>query len=500
MFQKLIAMIRQVIDKMLSKTTIREAIDTNIEISDEMSDAIDLWHKMYLDKAPWVAGSNGKVKSLNLPSAIASELARLATIEMASEITKATENTSEGESEGAEGYEDINEFYQDQVIDRLKVPVTYAAAMGGMIFKPYILDGEIVVDYIQATNFIPVSFSNNGEITSCIFPEKRTIGDDVYTKLEHHTISGKKYTITNTLYVAKKDSGSLGKQVDLDVIEEWANLASEATFTFTDKARPLFAYFKMPLANTIDTESHLGVSVYADAADLIEQADKQYSRTLWEYEAGEMAIEAGIDMFKSDMTLPENNERLYRKYDTDIQEGRPFYEVFNPDLRDESLWSGLDKILRRVEFSCGLAYGTLSDTQVVSKTAEEIKASKQRSYSTVADIQKNLESALEQLVWAMLAWRVLQDAIDGSTRNEQGNIVSSLAEIQVPDDYEISFEWDDSLIVDSKTEQGIMMSEVAASIISPEYYLKKRYGATEEQIKEMMGVIEPDDPPDDKLE
>lgn len=207
MFQKLIAMIRQVIDKMLSKTTIREAIDTNIEISDEMSDAIDLWHKMYLDKAPWVAGSNGKVKSLNLPSAIASELARLATIEMASEITKATDNTSEGESEGAEGYEDINEFYQDQVIDRLKVPVTYAAAMGGMIFKPYILDGEIVVDYIQATNFIPVSFSNNGEITSCIFPEKRTIGDDVYTKLEHHTISGKKYTITNTLYVAKKDSG-----------------------------------------------------------------------------------------------------------------------------------------------------------------------------------------------------------------------------------------------------------------------------------------------------
>lgn len=137
---------------------------------------------------------------------------------------------------------------------------------------------------------------------------------------------------------------------------------------------------------------------------------------------------------------------------------------------------------------------------MVSKTAEEVKASKQRSYSTVADIQKNLESALEQLVWAMLAWRVLQDAIDGSTRNEQGNIVSSLAEIQVPDDYEISFEWDDSLIVDSKTEQGIMMSEVAASIISAEYYLKKRYGATEEQIKEMMGVIEPDDPPDDKLE
>jgi hypothetical protein len=45
-----------------------------------------------------------------------------------------------------------------------------------------------------------------------------------------------------------------------------------------------------------------------------------------------------------------------------------------------------------------------------------------------------------------------------------------------------------------------MMSEVGASIISPEYYLKKRYGATDEQVKEMMGVVEPNDPPDDGME
>lgn len=486
MFKKLIALIRQVMDKVLSKTTIQEAVEVNIDISDQMTDAIDLWHKMYLDNADWVTGSDGKVKSLNLPSAIASELARLATIEMASEITRATEKPTEGESEGTNGHEEINDFYQEQVIDRLKVHVTYAAAMGGMIFKPYILDGEIVVDFIQATNFIPVSFSNNGEIQSCIFPEKKVVGDEVYTKLEHHTISGKKYTITNTAYVSKKDSGALGRQVDLDVIEDWANLAKEATLTFKDKAHPLFAYFKMPLANTIDTDSHLGVSVYADAVDLIMQADKQYSRALWEYEAGEMAIEAGVDLFKTDMTLPENSDRLYRKYDADDKDGKPFYQVFNPSLRDESLWSGLDKILRRVEFSCGLAYGTLSDAQVVSKTAEEIKSSKQRSYSTVADIQKNLQTALEELVWALIAWRTVDEAISGASQDEDGNIVSPLSEISVPDDYEISFEWDDSLIVDSKTEQGILMAEVAAGLITPEYYLQKRYGMTEEQIKTIL--------------
>ena len=67
--------------------------------------------------------------------------------------------------------------------------------------------------------------------------------------------------------------------------------------------------------------------------------------------------------------------------------GRDFYEVFSPEIRDTPLFHGLDEILRKIEFHCGLAYGTLSHMSETTKTASEIITSQQRSYSTVKDIQ-----------------------------------------------------------------------------------------------------------------
>ncbi|MDC9201319.1 phage capsid protein, partial [Clostridioides difficile] len=106
----------------------------------------------------------------------------------------------------------------------------------------------------------------------------------------------------------------------------------------------------------------------------------------------------------------------------------------------------------------------------VDKTAEEIKASKQRSYAFVSDVQKELRNALEDLVYAM-------DALT-TTYN--------LAPVGK---YEQSFDFDDSLIVDNKAEQSIKLQEVASGILKPERYLMWRYGVTEEQAREMM----PDD-------
>ena len=60
--------------------------------------------------------------------------------------------------------------------------------------------------------------------------------------------------------------------------------------------------------------------------------------------------------------------------------------------------------MKLIEFACCLAYGTLSDPQNVDKTATEIKTSKQRSYTFVSDTQQALQTALEDLVYAMNFW------------------------------------------------------------------------------------------------
>ena len=70
---------------MFNKGTIQEALKVDVAVSNQMANAIDLWSMIYENKAPWL---NNNVKSLNLGAAISSEVARMVTLELQSEITK----------------------------------------------------------------------------------------------------------------------------------------------------------------------------------------------------------------------------------------------------------------------------------------------------------------------------------------------------------------------------------------------------------------------------
>lgn len=447
MFQALLNWIRRQVSKIFPTKNIEEGLGIEIDISDVMADSIELWAKMYEDDAPWI--DNKIIKSLNIPSSIASEMARLVTIEMESEITGGVDGKGEAVTNDRASY--LNTQYQ-KVVDRLRIETEYAAAKGGMVFKPYLDDKNIAIDYVQADNFYPVRFNASGELVAAIFPEVIIKGDRTYTRLEYHDYLGNGVNyISNTSYVKGTEESGLGKPCELTDVKEWEDLDGELNINGLDQ--PFFSYFKMPLANNKDSKSNLGVSVYSKATKLIEEADRQYSKILWEYEGTELAVDVNLDMLNNG-ELPEGKERLYRKLDT---EDESFYKVFNPDIRDSSLFNGLNRLLQRVEFNCGLAYGTLSDVQEMAKTATEVNSSKQRSFSTVVDIQKALRIALEGLIVSM-------------------DYLTTMYNLAPKGEFETSFTFDDSIVIDSKEEQAIMLQEVAANLIKPEYYLMQRYG------------------------
>ena len=438
----------------MGKQTIESALGIKLAAAPEMMDAIELWSAMYQDCPPWKRAS---VQTIGLPAAIASELARLVTIEMKSEIS------------GSTRAEYLDKQYRS-VINDLRRYVEYGCAKGGLIFKPYIEGRDIVVDYVQAGQFFPVAFDSKGDITDIIFVERKQSGDVTYTRLERHKMVGTVCEITNKAY-RSANKNYLGNEVSLGSVDEWAGLAPRAEVINVNQL--LIGHFKPAGANTVDTSSPLGVSVYSRAVDLIREADRQYSRLLWEFEGGELAIDADVTMFKKHartgkMELPKGKERLFRALNMDsTQSGVKPLEVFSPTLRDGSLINGLNQLLQRIEDVCGLARGTFSEAQNEAKTATEIKVLKQRSYATVADNQKALQAALEQLVYAMDVWATLGRLAPAGT-------------------YDISYEWDDSVIVDTQSEQVIRMQEVAAGLLRPEQYLMWRYGVSEQDAKAMM--------------
>ena len=167
MIKEIIERIRQVIRKMLGKENIRDAIGVDVAVSDKMAREIDLWSKMYKNQPPW---KRKELKLCGLPAAIAGEFARLVTLELKTEIT---------------GNKFLNDEYQT-VIDNIRTYTEYACAKGGLAMKPYVSDGHIEVDMVQADRFFPVKFNSRGEVIAAVFMETVTIGKQVYTRLEYH--------------------------------------------------------------------------------------------------------------------------------------------------------------------------------------------------------------------------------------------------------------------------------------------------------------------------
>ena len=407
---------------------------------------------MYENHAPWV--DRQKTKSAQIPAAIASEIARLVTLEMKSEIT------------GGTGALFLNREYQKKVLADLRRYVEYGCAKGGLILKPYVTKTGLSIQYVQADSFFPLAFDDSGRIQQCVFTEQFRKGKKIYTRLEVHTLQGDRIHLTNRVFVATNDY-SLGTEIEIGSIERWSELAPELTLEGAD--RLLFGYFKVPMANAEDSDSPLGVSVYSRAPELVEEADRRYSNICWEYEGTQLAIHIATSLLKynndrNKFEYPGGQERLYRNVEYNAGAAdKPFIDTFSPEIRDTALFNGFNNQLRLIEFACNLAYGTLSDPQNVDKTATEIKVSKQRSYTFVSDTQMALQKALEDLVYAMNFWAALYGLIP------PGN------------DYQVSFVWDDSIIVDAEEERQTDRQDVAMGVMSLAEYRSKWYGETLEE-------------------
>lgn len=449
MFEKIKEWFLRGIDKMLVKSTVEEALKVKTAVSDEMDKAMDLWLKIYTNNAPWISK---EVPSLQLGASIAEEFARLITLEMKSEVT------------GSKRAEFINEEYQ-KVLEDLKSELGLFNAVGGGFFKPFVKGDKFYIDYIPQTDCKPLKFDSAGNITSIVFSSQIVKGEKRYTRLETHTLNGTDYIVENKVYVSEIYNTSLGRQTSLKEISEWSDL-EEKTIIQNIKM-PLFAYYKVPLSNNIDPKSCLGPSVYHKAVDSIRKADIQASRLDYEYESAERSIYADVNALKNENGTAKRN-KVVKTLDTGEDQ---FYKEFSPSLRDEGFIRGQNKNKQEIEFQCNLAYGTISDPSLVEKTTVEINSSKQRSYSSVSQMQHSLERALKHLVYIL-------------------DVYCDLYELIPTGEYEVSSEWDDSIIVDAESEQRIIMLEVDKRLMSKKEYLMRRYGLTEEQAIEKLKDIE----------
>ena len=426
--------------------SISEVTKEQTVASNNMMDAITLWLDMFSGNVAWLKKNPA---SLGLPAIIASDIARSVTLEMEVNIS------------GSKMAEFIDEQFKP-VRKNIRISTEYACAGGGVVFKPYVVNGKISVEVVQADYFLPLAYNTAQQITAAYFLYRHWEGRKIYSRLEKHELNGTDYKITNKAYLSSVED-AIGKPCALSEVEEWADIEPEVNISNIES--PLFAYFKIPAGNTIDKNSPLGVSVYARAVELIKDADEQYKRLLWEYEGGEFAIDAAEEAFRKvngKPVLPKGKERMFRlnNLDAATTDSEQLLKAWAPALRDSSYQSGLNRILMQIEDACCLSRGSLSDANEVAKSATEIKIMKQRSYSTITDIQKSLEYALDDLAYAMYA-------------------LATLYKLCPAGEYKTTYVWDDSIVVDAEAERMRDQSEVSQGHMPKYEYRMKWYGEDE---------------------
>ena len=434
-------------ENLLLIKSIENALEKEVLISPEMSRAMNLWDKLYRDQAPW---KSEDVKSMNLASAISGELACQATLDFQSKVT------------GSVRAEAIDAVYQEVIFD-IRRWLEIACATGGLVFKPYLDKNRLAVEYVRTERFFPLATDSRGRIISAVFVERMKREGHYYTRLEEHILDDRGVTVKNYAFSGGGFLG-LGKAISLSEVPEWANLAESVTIAGATK--PLFSYLKMPMANTVDPASPLGVSVFSRSVELICEADKQFSRLIWEYEGGELAVDASVDALlleNGDMRMPALNRRLFRALDVDAG-GSDLYSVFAPTLRDQAYIDGLNEMLVRIEDVCALARGTISSVTHSARTATELKLLRQRSYATVTDIQKSLQTALGELV----------DGLD---------IMATVFSLLPAGKHEVIFEFDDSTTTDRAAQFEERERLVRQGILNPWEFRSWYLGETEEQAK-----------------
>ncbi|MBX3004574.1 MAG: phage portal protein [Anaerolineales bacterium] len=450
---------------MIGKSDIKRLLGVEVDISSAMMTALAEWAKMYENRAEWLSKT---VRSLNLPAAVAGAFATSVTLEMEVEVT--------GASGGSGARAEFLHEQLQRILPSLREQVEYGVAKGGLIMKPWVDGDQLAVDFSQADQFIPVAFDSRKRPSKCIFVYKLRQGDYYYTRLEFHEFLGYvqdgaraegSYRIRNKVLRSTSDA-DLGSVVPLSSVPEWADLSEEESYLGV--RQPLFGYFRFPQANNIEPGSPLGVSAYARAVDLIKQADIQWSQLLWEFKSGSRRLTVDEQALPKDPKTGKfvvEDVELYRvlRSTNNVGAAGKLFEDWSPTFREQAIINGLEAILKRIEFNCGMARGMLSDPQQVDKTATEVLSSKQQYAATVVDIQKALETAIRDLLYAMDAW-------------------TSIFKLAPKGGYEATFTFDDSLVTDRQQQFAQDTQMVNMRAMGPVELRMRTYGESEAVAKQ----------------
>ena len=338
--------------------------------------------------------------------------------------------------------------------------------------------GAIRLGYCMADQFVPLAW-DNARITEGVFISRRARKGWYYTRLEWHRWDGETYTITNELYKADMQRGANADSQDIlgircpttELQEMYPGLEPE---TVVPVEESLFSYFRTPIANNIDDNSPLGVSIYANALETLHAIDICYDSFVTEFRLGKKKIIVPARFLRA--VVDPQTGRQVRYFDPNDEtyvgvaddDGTAGVHDISVELRVEEHVAALNALLSILCLQIGFSATTFSfDTQNGLKTATEVVSENSKTYKTIKTVQNQLRPMLEHMVRNIIDVAILYGM------EWQGQSVERLA----AGGYEVKITFDDGVTQDRQTNlnEGVML--VNSGLLSKFTFLTDRkYG------------------------
>lgn len=472
MFQRIITALKRGLVKIGLLKEIEKITDLkDVSINEEMFQKIEVWKALYKGYySEWhdvhyqtIDGpKQRRMLTLNMGKIVSSEMASLVYNEKC-EISIDNEAVSEF----------IHEVFKHNKFDKkFQDYVEYMFAHGGMVIKPYVENDKIMLSFVTADCFIPISWRND-TINEAVFPYEFKKRNKKYTHLEWHLWENGVYVIRNEVYESQ-NGVDLGVKVPLKNF--FPDLEEEVSIG--NIKRPIFAYFKPNTANNIDIQSPLGISIFANALDTMKAIDTAFDSFHREFRLGRKRIIVPAYAVKT--VIDPDSGKALRYFDSTDETYEAFafgdmdkseFKDVSVELRVEEHIAAINALLNLFAMQTGFSSGTFTFDGQSMKTATEVVSEQSKTFKSKQSHEVIIESGIQELIHSVIAIGELYGLINA------------------PNDFEISVAFDDSIAEDKGAEINQQTQLVNAGLQSRKRAIMKVYGCTEEEALKILQEI-----------
>lgn len=334
--------------------------------------------------------------------------------------------------------------------------------------------GRVGINYVEASSIYPTSWQNK-VVTECIFTFTKTHKRKTYVHFQYHRLEDvpgtdrRQYVIENS--VVENTTGA-GRELTPDQWKEIPAFRGMAGRVETGSDQPLFIIDRLNMVNNADDDATnpMGISLFANAVDIIRKIDLEYDSYANEFSLGRKRIfvapEFLSNMDGSPVFDPDDSVfyELPEGYFKEAESKEAIREI-NMELRIEEHSRAINDDLNYISFRCGFGTERYKFEKGQVKTATEVISENSDLYRTLQKHELVLERVLIQLVRTII----------------RAGISTGVPGLQENTDITIGF--DDSIIQDKEAERQNDRQDVAMGALGVDEYRSKWYGETLEEAR-----------------